>query len=109
MFTLKQLKNFCEKNNVRYEINPWYSDNKHYNIITHEWEKIQLGWYFGMNNISGTKQGEWQWVWYKSWKDELTDETYFYFEERYSMAIGKSYKGVNEGCRAYDTITRRMI
>lgn len=109
MFTLNQLKSFCEKNNVRYEINPRYSDKEIYNFLTKKWDKIQLGWYFGMNNISGTKQGDFQWVWYEAITcQELSDETNFYFVERYSCAVGKSYKGINESWKAYKTITRRM-
>ncbi|MBR2034694.1 MAG: hypothetical protein IKM68_10285 [Bacteroidaceae bacterium] len=109
MFTLNQLKNFCEKNNVRYEINPRYSEREYYSCITRKFEKIQTGWYFGMNNISGTKQGEWQWVWFETISDnELEDTTMFYFVERYSCNVGKSYKGVNEHIKACNTIERRM-
>jgi hypothetical protein len=108
MFTLNQLKNFCEKNNVRYELNPRYTKEEYYNYTTKEWERVQTGWYFGMNNISGTKQGEWQWVWYQTIGEKLDEETKFFFEERYSMAVGKSYRGLNEDWRAYNTITRRM-
>lgn len=108
MFTLNQLKSFCEKNNVNYELNPRYSEEEYYSVTSHKWEKIQIGWYFGMNNISGTKQGEWQWVWYETIGEELNEDTNFFFSERYSMAVGKSYKGINESYRAYETINKRM-
>lgn len=108
MKTLSQLKAFCEKCNVRYEINPIYSEET-YNPYSGNWEKYIIGYFFGMNNIAGRKgKSEWNWTWYKSIGEELNDETHFYFEERYSMVNGKSYKGFNEDWNAEQTMARRM-
>ncbi len=107
MKTLKELKDFCEKNNIRYEINPRYSDNGYYSCLDHEWKRIQIGWWFGMNNISGTKQGECQWVWFLSYEDNLEDANLFWFDQRYSMVTGQAHKGINESIRAINTIERR--
>lgn len=115
MKTLKELKNFCEKNNVRYEINPHYG--KTYDIPTVEdgklvWKEHRtlLGYEIGMNNISGKcGKSEWQWVWFEATCfEELTDNVVFYFRERYSQVNGKSYKGWREAMNAENTIDRRM-
>lgn len=109
MKTLAELKAFCEKNNVRYELNPHYAKDGFYNIITGEYEKVQVGWFFGMNNIAGRKgKSEWNWTWFKSIGSEANDDTMFYFSERYSMVNGKSYKGWREDMAANETIERRM-
>lgn len=109
MKTLAELKAFCEKNNVRYELNPRYAKDGFYNIITGEYEKVQVGWFFGMNNIAGRKgKSEWNWTWFESIGSEANDDTMFYFSERYSMVNGKSYKGWREDMAANETIERRM-
>ena len=58
MKTLKELKNFCEKNNVRYEINAIYGEP--YEILDYVDGKFKyvehrnlLGYEIGMNNIAG--------------------------------------------------------
>lgn len=109
MKTLAELKAFCETCNVRYELNPRYAKDDIYNIITGEFEKVQVGWYFGMNNIAGRKgKSEWNWTWFESFGSEANDDTKFYFSERYSMVNGKSYKGWREDIAAIETIERRM-
>ena len=109
MKTLAELKSFCEKNNVRYELNPMYAKQEHFNIVTGEYEKLQIGWYFGMNNIAGKKgKSEWNWTWFKAYGEEANDETVFFFDERYSMVNGKSYKGFSEDFAANRMIERRM-
>ncbi len=109
MITYKELKEFTAKCNVKHELNPRYCDSEYYSTITHKWERVQLGWYFGMNNISGKSgQNEWQWVWFSCLDDEITDESVFFFVERYSQMVGRSYKGIREDIRACETIKRRM-
>lgn len=108
MKTLAELKNFCEKCNVRYEINPAYG-TEFYNLSTGKWEKSIVGYYFGMNNIAGRKgRSEWNWTWFQCWDAELKDDSMFFFSERYSMLNAKSYKGANENWNANQTIERRM-
>lgn len=106
---LSELKTFCEKNSVRYEINAKRSE-KWYNPYSGEYEDCVLGWYFGMNNIAGKAgKSEYQWTWYYCFDSEaLTDNSDFFFEERYSQLNGKSYKGCREAIQADETIRRRM-
>jgi len=114
MKTLKELKNFCKKNNVRYEINPLYS--KPYEILDYVDGKFKyvehrtlLGYEIGMNNIAGKSgRSEWQWVWFETISCEPKDDTLFFFRERYSMVNGTSNKGLNEERNAENTIERRM-
>lgn len=109
MIKYKELKKFVEKCNVRHELNPRYSESEYYDCIDHEFKRAQVGWYFGMNNISGRKgQNEWQWVWFTCWDDEVTDESVFFFSERYSQMVGRSYTGIKEDIRACEIIERRM-
>lgn len=115
MITLKQLKDFCEKNNVRYEMNPQYS--KPTDIMVYEdgkyvWKEHRtlLGYEFGMNNIAcKSGKSEWNWTWFETlccW-DEPTDETDMCFRERYSQVNGKSYKGWREAMKAENIIIRK--
>ena len=81
MKTLNELKTFCEKNGVRYELQkkmnrarfPWERTNE-------EDERFQVGWAFGMNNIAG-RSGKSEW---------------------------RSYTGIRELIQAEETIERRM-
>jgi hypothetical protein len=108
MITYKQLKEFTQKCNVRFELNPWFAEKGYYNLDG-KYTRPQIGWYFGMNNISGRSgSSEYQWTWFNCLDDELTDESIFMFAERYSQVIGKSYKGWRESFRATDTIERRL-
>ena len=109
MKTLRELKSFCEKNNVRYELTkkmnrarfPWENEEND--------ERYQVGWAFGMNNITGRSgKSEWQWTWFEAYGSELDDETGFFFTERYSQVNGKSHTGVRELIQAEETIERRM-
>ena len=115
MKTYKELKHFCETNNVRYEVNPLYS--KPYEYPAYEdgkcvWKvsRTILGFEFGMNNISGRKgRTEWNWVWYETLlcPKELEDDTKFCFRNRYNQAIGKNCKGWREEYKADMIIERR--
>lgn len=108
MKTLSQLKAFCEKNNIKYELNPMLG-HEYYNSFKGKWQRPQIGWYFGMNNIAGKKgKSEWQWTWFECYDNEVKDDTIFFFSERYSMLNGRSYKGGSEMIQAEDTIERRM-
>ena len=109
MKTLVELKAFCEKNNVRYEL------HKMMNRARYPWEneendeRYQVGWSFGMNNIAGRSgKSEWNWTWFECYGAELTDETAFFFVERYSQVNGKSNTGLRELIQAEETIERRM-
>lgn len=116
MKTYQELKNFCEKNNVRYEIHPMYSEP--YGILDYvdgEFKYVErrtlLGYTIGMNNIAGKKgKSEWQWTWFETMAcgEEITDDTNFFFRERFSMLNGTSNKGWREGWNAENTIERRM-
>ena len=115
MKTYKELKNFCEKNNVRYEIHPMYSEP--YYVLDyvdgkfkHVEHRTLLGYEIGMNNIAGRKgQSEWQWTWFETIAcyEEPTDDTMFFFRERYSQINGTSNKGFRESMNAENTIERR--
>jgi hypothetical protein len=109
MKTLIELKAFCEKNNVRYELHkkmnrarfPWENEEND--------ERYQVGWSFGMNNIAGRSgKSEWNWTWFESYGEELNNETVFFFAERYSQLNGKSNTGLRELIQAEETIERRM-
>ena len=118
MKTYKELKDFCEAKNVRFEVNPLYS--KPYEYLGFEngkavWKQSRtfLGYEIGMCNIAGRNgRSEWQWVWFETicFKEEegLKDETAFFFRERYSQVNGQSYKSFREGWNAEKTIERRM-
>ena len=115
MITLKQLKDFCEKNNVRFEMHPQYS--KPTDIMVYEngkyvWKEHRtlLGYEFGMNNIAcRSGKSEWNWTWFETigCYEEPKDDTVFYFRERYSQVNGKSYTGWRESMKAEDTIMRK--
>ena len=121
MKTLNELKSFCEKNNVRYEMNPLYSEpsmieqfvedengNYKFRLVEH---RTLIGYEFGMNNIAGKRgHSEWQWVWFETVAcfDEPKDDTQFWFRERYSMVNGETHKGFRESFNAENTIERRM-
>lgn len=117
MKTLKELKQFCEKNNVRYEINTQYSEP--YEYLTYEngkmiWktERTLLGYEIGMNNIAGKNgKSEWNWTWFETigfHEEQLNDDVKFYFRERYSMVNGMSHRGWREERNTLHTIERRM-
>ena len=110
MKTYKELKDFCEKNNVRYEIHEKWS-KPYYLPFSHEEHRTLLGFVIGMNNIAGRKgRSEWQWTWFETMlcPDKLEDDTKFTFTHRYSMVNGKYYKGFQESWNAEETIERRM-
>lgn len=116
MKTFKELKDFCEKNNVRYELNAIYSKPYEYPAYENgKWVRKEsrtlLGYEFGMNNIAGRKgKSEWQWTWFETifCVDEIKDDDKFFFRARYSMVNGKEYKGWREDLNAENTIERRM-
>lgn len=121
MKTLNELKSFCEKNNVRYEMNPLYSKPSMIEqLVKDENGKIRftmvehrtlIGYEFGMNNIAGKSgRSEWQWVWFETIGcfDEPKDDTEFWFRNRYSMVNGENHKGWREEWNAENTIERRM-
>lgn len=104
MKTFKQLKDFAEKNNVRFEVNPKWS-SEYYNYGEGKYMRDIIGYYFGLNNITGRKgKSEYQWVWFEAYDTELTDEVLFFFVERFSCVNGKSYKGLEERMRANEII-----
>ena len=108
MFTYKQLKEVTEKCQVKFELSPRYADRGYYNMDG-KYVQPQIGWWLGLNNISGRSgQSEWQWVWFTCLDDNLTDESKFFFDQRYSMAVGQVYRGWREGFRAFKTIEKRL-
>lgn len=110
MKTYRELKAFAEKNNVKFEVNPIRIPYEYFDIeaMKHVTDYIEAGYYFGLNNIAGRSgASEWQWVWYKTTDREITDDSMFFFEERYSMVNGKAYHGVSEMLKAEMTIDRR--
>ena len=104
MKTYKQLKDFAEKNNVRFEVNPMWS-KEYYNAGEGRYTRDIIGYYFGLNNITGRKgKSEYQWVWYETFDTTLSDEVSFFFAERFSCVSGKAYKGWEERNRANNII-----
>lgn len=118
MITFKEIKNFCEKNNIRHEIRKQYGIPHNYmELVDGEVKWVEhrafLGYEIGMNNIAGKRgQSEWQWIWFETIgcydEDGIKDDTELYFRERYSQVNGTSYKGWREGCKAVETIKRRL-
>ena len=88
--TREQLQLAAETLGVKFEINPRYIGEKHYNPETGEWERYQFGWFFGINNLSG--RDDYSWTWFES----IGDMDEFMFVERYSCRTGKSNKGWRE-------------
>lgn len=113
MITYKELKNFVETCGVRHELNPKKSTYEGIDIVDGKIKFVEKeminGFFFGMNNISGRSgKSEWQWFWFECYDQEITDDSTFFFVERYSMVNGTSNKGFREGMKAIDTINRRM-
>lgn len=107
--TFGQLKNFCEKNGVKYEVNTIYS-KPWFNPYDCEEHRTVLGFEIGMNNIAGKHgKSEWNWTWFETvgCPETLEDTQEMWFRERYSMLNGRSYKGVMESIQAQNTIERR--
>ena len=88
--TRAQLQLAAETLGAKFEINPRYSEQSYYNYETKQFEKIQTGWYFGINNLSG--RDDYSWTWFES----IGDMDEFIFVERYSCRTGKSNKGWRE-------------
>lgn len=99
--TLQQLQTAAEKLGVKYELNPRFLKTDYYNFETNEYEKVQYGWFFGINNLSG--RDEWSWTWFETIGDD-TDK--FYFSERYSMRTGRSNTGWRERYKANERICK---
>ena len=99
--TRAQLQLAAETLGVKFEINPRYSEQSYYNYETKEFEKIQTGWYFGINNLSG--RDSWSWTWFET--IGMNDDD-FWFVERYSMRTGKSNKGWRERYNAHERIAK---
>ena len=101
MNTYAELLQYCKKNNLKYEVNAWYEKT---DSIYFEDGKIEMGTYFGICNLANRSgKSEWSWTWFKCYdkKDDLKDDSYFSFVERYSMLNGKSYTGTKEWQRAF--------
>ena len=97
--TRAQLQLAADTLGVKFEINPRYSEQSYYNYETKKFEKIQTGWYFGINNMSGRDSLSWTWFETIGMND---DE--FWFVERYSMRTGKSNKGWRERISAHKRV-----
>lgn len=111
MKTLKELREFCNKCNVRFEEHPIMKDLGLFHFEDGELVKdlVCVGYEFGMNNITGRKgNSEWQWVWFETITENPGENDNLWFRERYSMANGKSYKDINNRMAANETIERRM-
>lgn len=111
MKTLKQLREFATKCNVRFEEHPImkffdYKLNENGELVK---DYICVGCEFGMNNISGRSgSSEYQWVWFETCKEQPEENDNLWFRERYSQVNGKSYRDINARIAANDTIERRM-
>lgn len=108
MKTYSELIQYCEKNNLQYEVKTWYEKT---DSIYFEDGKIEAGTYFGICNLANRSgKSEWNWTWFKSFdkKDELHEDSHFNFVERYSMVNGKSYTGVKEMMKAYIIISEGL-
>lgn len=106
MKTFAQLVNYCEKLGLKYEVNKKFADN--YRFLPED-ERHEFGTYFGICNLANKKgASEWSWTWFSSYdnKSDLTEESVFFFEERYSQMVGRSYTGWRERSRANEAIER---
>lgn len=110
MKTYKELKDFAEKRGSKFKLNPKFRELNLYDFFGNlQTEKEIFGYYFGIQNPSGRKgKSEYQWVWFETYKTEVNEDTIFYFEERYSMLNGKSYKGISEEIRINEMIEKAL-
>lgn len=108
MKTYSDLIKFCEKLGLQYVVNKRFSDN--WTFLPEE-ERHEFGTYFGICNLANRKgDSEWSWTWFSCYdnKADLTDDSMFFFEERYSQMVGKSYKGWRERARANEKIEKTL-
>lgn len=106
MKTFAELVNYCEKLGLKYEVNRRFADN--YTFLPAE-ERHEFGTFFGICNLANRKgASEWSWTWFVCYdnKADLTADSTFFFEERYSQAVGRSYKGWRESSKAYEAIEK---
>lgn len=70
---------------------------------------VSRGWMFGMKDVSGREgNGRGQWIWFLCLNgDALCGESVFFFEQRYSEAKNKAYRGLAERKAAYAAMNRR--
>ena len=113
MLTYKELKQFIEANNVRFELIPVTTEYDSMDLVDGKIKFVKsemvVGYDIALNNIAGrTGRSEWQWVWFHCTDDNLKDDSHFWFTQRYSQVNGKSYKGISEDIKAIETIRRRM-
>lgn len=112
IMTLAEIRNFAKTCNVRFEEHPIvHRGEEYYNPFSKEWitPEYVVGYEIGLNNVSGRSgSGEWQWVWFETYKDKVDDNTDMLFRERYSMNTGTSHKSFREGWKVEKTIARRM-
>ncbi len=113
MITYAELKKFVEIKGNKFELNPIKSEYDGIDLVDGEIKSVKkeyiTGYYLGINNLACRKgKSEWQWTWFKTISEELNDDTIFWFEERYSMINGKSYKGTLMGIDAEESIRKRV-
>jgi hypothetical protein len=108
MKTFSELKTYCEKQGLQFEVNQRFMDN--YTFLPAE-ERHEFGTFFGICNLANRKgDSEWSWTWFMSYdnKSELKEDSVFFFEERYSQLSGRSYKGWRERSRANEKIEKTL-
>lgn len=101
--TLEQLQTAAKNAGIKFELNPRYTERTYYNCATGEFEKIQTGWYFGFNNLSGRDSLSWTWFESIGMKHD-----YYVFVERYSMRTGKADKGRRTRFSACERIAKLL-
>lgn len=115
MKTYAELKAFVEKTNAKYEINPLYSTFSFFSFV--EGKEITrstlVGYEFGINNVSGRKGiAEWAWTWFEftclNDDEELTEDSKFFFRNRYNAATGYEDKSLDGMIRAEQAMNNRM-
>ena len=114
MKTYKELKDFVIRHHLVHEC---YPVKNSYEKLQQEDGKIQRircetirGWLFGVHNIEGKKgTGQDEWIWFKCMNPvrELSDNSVFFFEQRYSETKNKAFRGTRERLAAYAAIQRR--
>ena len=106
--TFKDLKTFCDTNNIEFEVLPKMSEYLDYFGNT---KTFVCGYEIGMRNIAmKSGKSEWNWTWFNilSCEEELKDTDNVFFEHRYSQINGKYYRGWRESRKAEDIIKRYL-
>ena len=112
MKTYGELKGFVQRHGIEHEC---LRMSKSYECMVEQGghmvpmkESTCKGWMFGMHNVAGKCGGSDQWIWFRCMNgSDLTDDSPFFFEQRYSPSKNKAFRGVKERKAAYAYMDRR--